>query len=207
MIKKVFLATAIALLAMASVCMATRGDLTWYNSAPTYYTAFQADMHIADEKAKGVPEYVTSRLGASKYNIKAYQIKYWSINATNQPTLVSGMVLVPQRPKTQVAPVLIWQHATQMANSNMPSIINSSGDLSPEAELMASTMATQGYVVVMSDFVGAGLCTEVPQEYLIASSARELIVCASTPVYLEHIVANSIKSSLLILSRTLILFP
>ena len=156
----------VLLLMSISVCFANRGDLTWFNDNPTLFTIADAANAVNQAPGKGVSDYVNGIIGNPGHNVQAYQIKYWSVNYADQPTLVSGIILVPQ--VTVPKPVLIYQHGTLLLNEQMPSIINEAGKLSVDVIGQAATMAARGYIVVMTDYVGAGLCATVPNEYLFA---------------------------------------
>jgi hypothetical protein len=99
-----------------------------------------------------------------QYPVKAYQITYNSIDHTGAIIPVSGVVLVPQT--TGPMPLLVYQHATIIENSSAPSSVTGSA----QTKALMSVFASEGYVVAMPDYVGTGLVTNYPSEYLFASS-------------------------------------
>jgi hypothetical protein len=99
-----------------------------------------------------------------QYPVKAYQIIYTSIDHTGAQIPVSGVVLVPQA--TGPMPLLVYQHATIIENSSAPSEVTGSA----QTKALMSVFAADGYVVAMPDYVGTGLVTNYPSEYLYASS-------------------------------------
>ena len=76
------------------------------------------------------------------------------------------MVLVPELTVQEKAPLLVYQHATIFKNSAAPSFLNSSH----QAKALLTTFATRGYIVAMTDYVGTGLITDYPSEYLYSAS-------------------------------------
>ncbi|MEI6284952.1 MAG: lipase family protein [Bacillota bacterium] len=105
-------------------------------------------------------------MGSAKNSVRGYQITYVSINHSGKEIPVSGMILVPELPVQQRAPLLVYQHATIFKNSAAPSFL----DYSNQGKALLSTFATRGYIVALADYVGMGQITDYPVEYLYAAS-------------------------------------
>ena len=100
-----------------------------------------------------------------QYPVQAYQITSTSLDHRGSNIPVSGVVLVPQA--TGPLPLLVYQHATILENTSAPSAVTGSGQTKA---LMSVFASGGGYVVAMPDFVGTGLVTNYPSEYLYAAS-------------------------------------
>lgn len=147
-----------------------RGDLTYQRF---YKTFTPSDGASFIEKAgktttKESAAWSVSKLGTQKYSVDAYIIEYVSINYNGDKIPVSGVVLVPR--SANEMPLLVYQHATIMANNKAPSVSITSG--SGQSNTLLGSFASDGYIVAMSDFVGTGQpnCLEYPSEYLYAAS-------------------------------------
>ncbi|MBL4754900.1 MAG: hypothetical protein JKY52_15050 [Flavobacteriales bacterium] len=82
--------------------------------------------------------------------IDVYRILYQMPDVKRKPTQVSGLILVPQG-STQPLPLLSYQHGTNLAKEDAPSI-------SFEREYaIAMIFAADGYAVTMPDYLGLGL--------------------------------------------------
>jgi len=156
------------LVAITGFTFAERGTLVsdnWYKSK--IYTTSMSNKYIESVKiTPAAKTWCIKTLGAPQYNVKAYQIVYISVDHSGKEIPVSGVVLVPQTNSDAPLPLLVYQHGTIIDNSGMPSGMDSSD----EAKLLFATFATRGYVVAMTDYVGCGLETSVPNEYLYAAS-------------------------------------
>ncbi len=84
--------------------------------------------------------------------------------AGNQTFHVSGGLLIPQGiSKAQIRGVLVYFHGTTFNKSQVPSQYE--GNV--ETQLMAEVFASQGYVVVMPDYVGQGVDWQNAHPYVL----------------------------------------
>jgi acetyl esterase/lipase len=113
------------------------------------------------EPMRGAP------LGAS-----AYRLLYRSTDPSNQPIVVSGMVVIPAGPAPKGGrPIVAWAHPTTGVVS----------DCAPsQARLVFKTMmglrdmVRRGYIVVATDYPGLG--TPGPHPYLIGDSEARAVL-------------------------------
>ncbi|MCX7971168.1 MAG: hypothetical protein N3A57_06355 [Negativicutes bacterium] len=165
--KKIILVLAmLAVLTIPAAGLAARGDLvsySLYGGQPFSTDQITGFVNNAGTTADAL-DLARQQIGPAQYPVAAYQIVYTSINHTGQQIPVSGVVLVPQH--SSPMPLLVYQHATIIEDSSAPSDVAHSG----QTQALMGAFATQGYVVAMSDFVGTGLETQFPSEYLYAAS-------------------------------------
>lgn len=149
---------------------ANRGDITYQRFYKTFTTVDA--VNLIKKAAKGTTsesaKWSVNQLGSPTYSVDAYIIEYVSIDHTGEQIPVSGVVLIPQQ--ADPMPLLIYQHATILENSQAPSISITSD--SGQANTLLGSFASHGYIVAMSDFVGTGQpnCVKYPSEYLYADS-------------------------------------
>lgn len=89
--------------------------------------------------------------GITKVN--AYRINYTTQGMDNTEHNVSGAVLVPQS-ATALKGVILFYHYTILNKHNAPSYFES--DETQLSRTLAATMASNGYVVVIPDYIGEG---------------------------------------------------
>ncbi|MCX7971078.1 MAG: hypothetical protein N3A57_05905, partial [Negativicutes bacterium] len=114
-----------------------------------------------------VRQMVRQQIGPARYDVTAYQMVYTSVDHLEREVPVSGAVLVPAVPDQPALPLLIFLHATIFDNRSAPSNVDSSA----QARAAMAVFAAAGYIVVMPDYIGSGLVTGVPDEYLYSRTA------------------------------------
>ena len=91
-----------------------------------------------------LPDYI----GEINYEVEGYRVSYLAPNETGDLVVNSGAIFLPVNPLC-AAPLLSWQHGTIVSDSAAPSEnINQS--------TIGVVSASQGYIVVMSDYLGLG---------------------------------------------------
>jgi hypothetical protein len=147
-----------------------RGTLIYHTMAKTYSTGDLQDIINKTSAGSNAATWANQLLGAPQYSVKAYQMKYWSIGYSQQPVRVSGAVLIPDGVTTPM-PLHVYQHATIITNNQAPSYV----DKSSETKTIAAAVASHGAIVVMTDYVGDGICASpsVHDEYLCAQSEAD----------------------------------
>ena len=100
-------------------------------------------------------------------SVAADKITYGAINVNGAPVTVSGGVVVPQTDAFKG--IILYFHGTVAQRSNVPS--NFLTDTNPNGNstgpLLAATWASQGYIVVMPDYIGLGDDTVNPHPYVL----------------------------------------
>lgn len=103
--------------------------------------------------------------------ITPYQIIYntpgASFHYSNNVTVtqnVSGVVLLPNIPISQINGVILFYHQTILSKNDIPSNFNSIAGADISINL-ASVYASQGYIVIAPDYVGQGINTNVMHPY------------------------------------------
>ncbi len=101
-------------------------------------------------------------------SINAYQIIY---NTPGQPyyyaggyatnETVSGLVLTPNIPESQIQGIIVYYHPTVLSKFEVPSMT------SVTQETLASVYASQGYIVIAPDYVGQGVDVAVMHPYVL----------------------------------------
>lgn len=87
-------------------------------------------------------------------SIEVYKIKYNALNAFGESVVLSGSVLIPTNHQTKVNGIVIMYHFTALDKRNIPS--NPKGDYFRNTPLIAATIASGNYVVLMPDYPGFG---------------------------------------------------
>ncbi len=101
-------------------------------------------------------------------NVDAVKIAYGAINVGGVPVTVSGGIVVPELASTSIKGIVLFFHGTTVQRTNVPSnfiTANNSG-ASNTGPLLAALWASQGYVVVMPDYIGLGDDTADPHPYV-----------------------------------------
>ena len=94
-------------------------------------------------------------------SIDAVKIDYTAINVDQSAVQVSGGVLIPQVAPTSLKGIILYFHGTTVTRSNVPSnFLTTANPVSAGANtdsvLLAAVWASQGYIVVMPDYIGLG---------------------------------------------------
>ena len=97
-----------------------------------------------------------------RYDVKTWRVEYNTLDAEGKPVRASGLVAVPQMPAGQVTPVLSYQHGTIFRDAEAPSNNAVPNEIS-------IVLASLGYIVVASDYVGFGVSRGAPHPYLLAA--------------------------------------
>ncbi len=104
-----------------------------------------------------------------RYGVAAYRMTYLTQDGYGQPITASALVVVPQKAAGASSPVLSYQHATIKRNAQAPSYL---ADLaSPEI-----VMASLGFLVVSSDYVGYGASHGAAHPYLLAAPSAAAVI-------------------------------
>ncbi|MEZ0326958.1 MAG: hypothetical protein ACAH95_13745 [Fimbriimonas sp.] len=97
--------------------------------------------------AGGVQDQLSATTGAD-----LYRITYNTIDASGNPTVASGAVVVPQGATS--ASLVSYQHSTATAKNSVPSLTNNGYE---EGEFIMAAFAGSGkYVLAMADYLGLG---------------------------------------------------
>jgi hypothetical protein len=101
-------------------------------------------------------------------NVDAFKITYGAINVGGTPVTVSGGIDIPELPPSAIRGIILYFHGTTIQRSNIPSNFitadNPGGNY--QGILLAGLWASQGYVVVMPDYIGLGDDTTNPHPYV-----------------------------------------
>jgi hypothetical protein len=129
-------------------------------------------------------------IGNNPLNIQrvdADKITYGAINVGGAPVTVSGGIVVPELAAASIKGIVLFFHGTTVQRSNVPSNFITAGNPggSYSGMLLAAVWASQGYVVVMPDFIGLGDDTADPHPYVIypqedAQSGLAMVKAART---------------------------
>jgi hypothetical protein len=104
-------------------------------------------------------------------SVDAVRIGYTAINVDGNAVTASGGALVPEIATSQIKGMVLYFHGTTADRNNVPSNFpakdtpGGSGD--DESLTLAAMLASQGYVVVMPDFLGLGVDTIEPTPFTI----------------------------------------
>ncbi len=110
-------------------------------------------------------------IDSSIKSIDGYTLNYTTINNEGKPQLVSGAVLMPDSAKP-IKGIVLFYHYTILDKNNIPSNFN--GDDFQLSRLMASAIASAGYVVVMPDYIGFGVDQHSVHPYILYPEVNAL---------------------------------
>lgn len=97
------------------------------------------------------------------------KITYGAINVGGAAVMVSGGIAIPNLAPASIKGIILYFHGTTVERTNVPSNFitstNMDGDL--DSITLAALWASQGYVVVMPDYIGLGVDTADPHPYVV----------------------------------------
>jgi hypothetical protein len=112
-------------------------------------------------------------IGSNALGIKtvnAVKIDYTAINVNNSALTVSGGIVIPNLPPASLKGMVLYFHGTTVLRTNVPSnFLTSTNEANANTDgiLLAAVLASQGYVVVMPDYIGLGDDTSHPHPYVL----------------------------------------
>lgn len=116
-------------------------------------------------------EQKSALIGHSFSKINAHRLIYTTLGMDNQARKVSGAVLIPQSSQPLKGVVIVY-HVTVLNKENVPS--NFKLDGFNFSKNMASILASDGYVVVMPDYLGMGVDESAVHPYVIYPEVNAL---------------------------------
>ena len=120
-------------------------NVYWYNCKNNINNLLEYTGINIESKTDFITNNVESVIG--------YKVKYTTLDLAGESHQVSGSVLMPVS-QGKLRGVVIVYHHTVLDKHNVPS--NFKKDFFNQSEMLAATMATSGYVVVMPDYIGLG---------------------------------------------------
>lgn len=101
--------------------------------------------------------------------IDAVKIHYTAINVNKSALTVSGGILIPRIPSGPVKGIILYFHGTTVQRDAVPSNFTPTTNISSYTDgiVLAAIWASQGYVVVMPDYIGLGDDTAHPHPYVV----------------------------------------
>lgn len=136
--------------------------------------------------------------------VKAYAITYNTQGINGEKRTVSGGILVPDTAK--IKGMLLFYHPTEVSKYNVPSCFYAASNLPSYCNISAATQgsnyamelgsvfASQGYVVVMPDYIGQGIDSSVMHPYVAfpqVSAVNGLDMLAPTTKLLHSLGYNT----------------
>ena len=127
--------------------------------------------------------------------VDAIKIIYGAINVNGAAVSVSGGIVIPELAPKSIKGIILFFHGTTVQRSDVPSNFvtgaNPGGNFA--GILLAALWASQGYAVVMPDYIGLGVDTADPHPYVVypevdAQSGLAMVKAART--YLGSMVAG-----------------
>lgn len=101
--------------------------------------------------------------------VYAVKIDYTAINVDRSAVTVSGGIVIPEIAPALLKGLILYFHGTTVQRTNVPSTFTATTSTSTYTDsiLMAALWASQGYVVVMPDYIGLGDDTAHPHPYVV----------------------------------------
>jgi hypothetical protein len=89
--------------------------------------------------------------------VDALKLDYTAINVDQSPVKVSGGLAVPEIAPSAIKGIILYFHGTTVQRTNVPSNFTATTNADyTDGTLLAAVWASQGYVVVMPDYIGLG---------------------------------------------------
>ena len=100
--------------------------------------------------------------------VDAVKLDYTAINVDQTPVKVSGGLAVPEIAPSAIKGVILYFHGTTVQRTNVPSNFTATTNADyTDGTLLAAVWASQGYVVVMPDYIGLGDDTTHVHPYVV----------------------------------------
>ncbi len=116
----------------------------------------------AATKAEGLPGI------EPRYAVSNYKLTYLTVDGYGNPVRASALVVIPNKPDRAPSPVVSYQHGTLKTDAEAPS-----NHAVPNE--MAVMLASMGYVVLASDYVGYGESKGTLHPYLLAEPSAAAV--------------------------------
>jgi hypothetical protein len=131
--------------------------------------------------------------------VDAVKVDYTAINIDLSPVTVSGGIAIPQLAPAKIKGLILYFHGTTTQRTNVPSsfaAINPNSTYT-DGTLLAAVWASQGYVVVMPDYIGLGDDTTHAHPYVVypgqnAQSGLAMVLAARTLLAKSYQVTSSL---------------
>lgn len=101
--------------------------------------------------------------------VQSYRLTYRTVDKDGALVVGSGLVAVPERTGGAPSPLVSYQHATTFTNANAPS-------LKVEPAEPPIVLASLGYIVVASDYVGFGASQGQQHPYLQSGPTARAVI-------------------------------
>jgi hypothetical protein len=116
-----------------------------------------------------------NQIGALTQNIQAYNIIYNTPGVNHENRSVSGGILIPNLNINKIKGIILYYHPTEITKFSVPSCFkyNSTpsdyckGKTSSYGEELGAILASQGYIVVMPDYIGLGRDNLIVHPYIL----------------------------------------
>lgn len=100
--------------------------------------------------------------------VDAVKIDYTAINVGGSPVTVSGGIAIPKIASGAIKGMILYFHGTTTQRTNVPSNFTATTDSTyTDGILLAAVWASQGYIVVMPDYIGLGDDTTHVHPYVV----------------------------------------
>src|SRR6185437_4718717 len=112
--------------------------------------------------------------------VAAYAIQYKTPGIGGENRSVSGGVLIPKTPVDKIKGIVLYFHGTSLAKFDVPSCLGNPdlkycrANTTRDGQLLGGILASQGYIVVMPDYIGLGFDSSVLHPYIFYSRENAL---------------------------------
>lgn len=112
-----------------------------------------------------------------------YSMLYSTVGVMAENRAVSGGVIIPNLPESQIKGVVLYYHETEVSKKNAPSCFHnpptlkaycSSDDIQTYGEELGGIIAASGYIVVMPDYIGLGFDRNIMHPYVLYPEVNAL---------------------------------
>lgn len=117
-------------------------------------------------------------------SVDAAKITYTALNVDKSILTLSGGIVIPRVAPADVKGLVVYFHETTVQRTNVPSNFLTPTNMATadtDGALLAAVWASQGYVVVMPDYIGLGDDTAHVHQSCIPSRMRRAVWRCSRP--------------------------
>ncbi len=128
----------------------------------------EASLNTAEFGNFDVPADPIANNAAGVKLVDAVKIDYTAINVDGSPVAVSGGIAIPEIAPASIKGMILYFHGTTTQRTNVPSNFTATTDSTyTDGILLAAVWASQGYIVVMPDYIGLGDDTAHVHPYVV----------------------------------------
>jgi poly(3-hydroxybutyrate) depolymerase len=159
-----------------------RGTLIY--NPPRRVATFEANGFLAAVLSARNGQSLADAAGSPVCGIDFHRIEYQTVGALNEPTVTTGVLMVPTGDATLCSgprPIVVYAHGTSTSKAyDLAAVSDSGNDAFYESLMIGAVFAAQGYIVVAPNYPGYNTSTLGYHPYLNADQQSKDMIDALT---------------------------